>query len=448
MLMNHLGLDLTIIFLLILASGFFSCTEIAIIAARKTQIKKKAEDGDASARIIHSFHKDMERFLASVQIGLTIISSTAAAIGGVISVEVLKPIFQEIPNPAIQKISEGLSVAIVVIFVSYCTLTLGELVPKSLALRYPDKIALAMAKPMNILYKIFLPLAKVLTYSSRVVLKPFKISKNIIENTHGSEEEIKLMLKEGREQGLIDQTEQELIHSVFEFTDISVKEVMVPRPKIHALDINTSEEDLLKYAAEHKFSRYPVFKRGINEIIGLLNYKNIFESLANKQPLVLKNMLHPAYFVPETMKVSHLLKELQRRRMQMAIVINEYGSVEGLVTMEDLIEEIVGEIRDEYDTEEKPVERLKDGSLLIDASLSVRDLNMDYKLPIPESGEYETLGGFVLSQLQNMPRGGEIIQFGDYKYTIVDMDMRRIVKVKVEKIKPFVENLQSVKIAK
>ena len=147
------------------------------------------------------------------------------------------------------------------------------------------------------------------------------------------------------------------------------------------------------------------------------------------------------------MKVSHLLKELQRRRMQMAIVINEYGSVEGLVTMEDLIEEIVGEIRDEYDTEDKPVERLKDGSLVIDASISVRDLNTEYKLPIPESSQYETLGGFVLAQLQNMPRGGEIIQYDDYKYTIVDMDKRRIVKVKVEKLKSPVEKGDSLKIA-
>ena len=444
--MSGLTLDLTAIFLLILASGFFACTEIAIIAARKTQIKKLAEEGNKNAIIIHRFHRDMESFLASVQIGLTIILSTAGAIGGVVSVEVLKPVFEGIPYPFVQRFSESLSVAVVVVLVSYLTLTIGELVPKSLALRYPDKIALTMAEPMFLLYRLFSPLAKILTYSSRFILKPFKISREIIESTHGSEEEIKLMLKEGREQGLINQTEQELIHSVFEFTDISVKEVMVPRPKIYALNIDTSEEELLKYAAEHKFSRYPVYKNGINNILGLLNYKKIFESLANKQPLVLTTMLHPAYFVPETMKVSHLLKELQRRRMQMAIVINEYGSVEGVVTMEDLIEEIVGEIRDEYDTEEKPVERLKDGSLVIDASLSVRDLNTDYKLPIPESGDYETLGGFVLSQLQNMPRGGEIIQYGDYKFTIVDMDLRRIVKIKVETFKNLSDKPDQVKL--
>jgi putative hemolysin len=444
--MNGLALDLAVIVFLILLSGFFSCTEIAIIAARKSKIKQLAEEGNQNAIIIHHFHHDMESFLASVQIGLTIILSTAAAIGGVVSVEVLKPVFQESPYSLVQQFSESLAVAMTVMLISYLTLTLGELVPKSLALRYPDKIALTLAEPMFLLYRLFSPLAKVLTFSSRFILKPFNIPQEIIGSTHGSEEEIKLMLKEGREQGFINQTEQELIHSVFEFTDISVKEVMVPRPKIYALDIETTEEELLKYSAEHKFSRIPVYKNGLNNIIGLLNYKTIFESLANKQPLVLKNMLLPAYFVPETTKVSHLLKELQRRRMQMAIVINEYGSVEGLVTMEDLIEEIVGEIRDEYDIAEKPVERLKDGSLLTDASLSVRDLNADYGLPIPESGEYETLGGFVLSQLQNMPRGGEIIQHGDYKFTIVEMDSRRIVKVKVEKVKNLPEKLEQAKL--
>lgn len=446
--MEHLGLELSAIFILIFASGFFSCTEIAIIAVRKPRIRQLEEEGNKNAPIIRMFHQDMESFLASVQIGLTLISSTAAAIGGVVSVEVLKPLFQMIPSPAVQNFSEGLSVAVIVVLLSYLTLTFGELIPKSLALRYPEQIALTMARPMELLYKLFSPLALVLTKTSRLVMRIFKVSLDIQGvSPHGSEEEIKLMLKEGREKGFINQTEQELIHSVFEFTDISVKEVMIPRPKMQAIHIDTSEEALMKIAADHKYSRYPVYRNGINDIIGLLNYKKIFESLANKQGVDLKTMLHPAYFVPETMKVSHLLKELQRRRMQMAIVINEYGSVEGLVTMEDLIEEIVGEIRDEYDTEDKPVERLKDGSLVIDASLSVRDLKADYKLPIPESTQYETLGGFVLSQLQNMPRGGEIIRFGEYKYTIVDMDKRRIAKIKVEKIKNLSEKTESLKIA-
>jgi putative hemolysin len=232
---------------------------------------------------------------------------------------------------------------------------------------------------------------------------------------------------------------------VFEFTDISVREVMVPRPKMHLIQADTPVDEVLQYMGRHKFSRYPVYRKGINDIIGILYYKNMLDRLARKEPIVTKDLLHPVYFVPETMKVSHLLKELQRRRMQMAIVVNEYGSVEGLVTMEDLIEEIVGDIQSELDRGERPVERLKDGSLVVDASLSVRDLHDDYGLPIPESSDYETLAGFVMTQLQDMPRGGEIIQFENYKFTIVDMDERRIAKVKIEKAaKPVAPPIQHV----
>lgn len=183
---------------------------------------------------------------------------------------------------------------------------------------------------------------------------------------------------------------------------------MVPRPKIHAVQIDTPFQEILKYVTENKFSRYPVYRTNINDITGILYFKDLMSALIQEKAVHLKDLLHPAYFVPETMQVSHLLKELQRRRIQMAIVINEYGSVEGLVTMEDLVEEIVGEIQDEYDVEDRPVERLKDGSWVIDASLSVRDLNTDYGLPIPESANYETLGGFALSQLQNMPKGEKL----------------------------------------
>jgi magnesium and cobalt exporter, CNNM family len=426
-------IEAIVIFLLILLNGFFALSEIAIVAARKSHIKQLAEQGNRKARTVQLLQEDPERFLATIQIGMTLVSSMAAAVGGVAAVEVLKPIIQEIPFPVLQKASEGIALAIVVITISYFSLILGELVPKSLALRNPERFALWVGLPVEALARLSSLFIKIVTRSGRIFLWLLG-NKAVGERTFISEEEIKLMLREGREKGVFDSTEQELIHSVFEFTDISVKEVMVPRPKMYAIQIDTPPEQVLAYIAENKFTRYPVYKNDVTDICGLLYDKDFLGALAKKQPIVLKDLLHPAYFVPETMKVSRLLKELQRRRMQMAIVVNEYGSVEGLVTMEDLIEEIVGEIRDEFDIEERPVERLKDGSLVIDASLSVRDLREDYFLPLPESSEYETLGGFVLSQLQTLPRGGEIIQHGDYKFTIVDLDGRRIVKVKIEKV--------------
>lgn len=425
-------LEVLLIAGLILLNAFFSAAEISVITARRSNIKSLSEKGNHRASLLSQLQSEPERFLATVQIGVTLVGSAAAAVGGVVAIESIRPIFEGIP--LLNRISEAASVFTVVLIISYVTLVVGELVPKSLGLKYPEQIALAIVKPLKLMEKTLGPFVKTLTMSVRFFLKP--IGGKIIPGTFISEEEIKYLLKEGREKGVFDQTEQELIHSVFEFNDISVKEVMVPRPKIHAIQIDTPFDDILKYVTENKFSRYPVYRTNINDITGILYFKDLMAALIQdkgNRSVQLKELLHPAYFVPETMQVSRLMKELQRRRIQMAIVINEYGSVEGLVTMEDLVEEIVGEIQDEYDIEDRPVERLKDGSWVIDASLSVRDLRSDYGLPIPDSANYETLGGFALSQLQNMPKGGEIIQYGDYKFTIVDMDGRRIAKLKVEK---------------
>jgi putative hemolysin len=430
--MDDLWIKLILILLLILANGFFACSEIAIIAAKRTRMKQLMDEGHKAARIVHQLQGDPDRFFATVQVGITLVGALAGAVGGVAAVESLKPIIQELPHPALQRASEVIALGIVVVLITYLSLILGELVPKSLAFRYADEIALRVAVPIEWLSRLSSGVIRILTLSSRLILRPLGGSMPF-ERPFVSEEEVKLLLKEARERGIFSHTEQELIHSVFEFKDISVREVMVPRPKIHAIQVNIPIDQVIQYMEESKFSRYPVYGESMNEILGILYYKDFFGALAKKDPVVLRNLLHPVYYVPETMKVSYLLKELQRRRTQMAIVINEYGSVEGLVTMEDLVEEIVGEIQDEYDTEERPVERLKDGSLAIDASLSVRDLREDYGLAIPESSEYETLAGFVMAQLQDMPRVGEIIQHGEHKFTIVDMDGRRIVKVKVEK---------------
>lgn len=419
-----------IVFLIVL-NGFLAASEIALIAIRKSYVKQEAEKGRRWAKRVQQLQADPERFLATVQVGVTLTGLLSGAIGGIVAIQLFQPLFQVIPHPMIQTASEALALGLVVVIVGYLTLVIGELVPKSVALRYPDKVAPLIAAPIELVAKATAWANSLLSLSTRWLLKPFGV-KSAREGNFISEEEIKLLLTEGRERGVFDRTEQELILSVFQFNDIYVKEVMIARPKIRAIQATMSKEELLAYMAEYQFSRYPVYTKGINDIFGILHYKDVLRVIG-AAAFELKELVRPAYFAPETMKISRLLKEMQRRRIQMAIVINEYGSVEGIVTMEDLIEEIVGEIRDESDIEEKAVERLKDGTIVADASLSVRDLREDYGLAVPESPEYETLGGFVLHQLQDMPRGGEIIRFGGYKFTIVDMEHRRINKVKIEK---------------
>jgi putative hemolysin len=321
----------------------------------------------------------------------------------------------------------------VVLIISYFSLIFGELVPKILALKNPERIALFVVRPLEWFSRVASWGIRPLALSSRIVLRLFgKAAQG--EKVFISAEEINLLMKEGQEKGVFNKTEQELIRSVFEFTDMSVKEVMVPRPKMCAIQIDTPIPEVLRYIDENKFSRYPVYRKGLNDLVGILHQKNLVSLVAGGKSFPLQDLLHPIYYVPEAMKVSVLLKEMQRRRIHMAIVVNEYGSVEGLVTLEDLIEEIVGEIQDEYDTEEKPVERLKDGSILVDASMPVKDLVSEYGLQIPPSSDYETLGGFITYQIQGLPRGGEVFYHGDYKFTVVDLGDRRVSKVKVERI--------------
>lgn len=424
-------LETIFIFMLILINGFFAGSEVAVISLRRSRVQELVEAGDDRASTVQRLKDDPDRFLATIQIGINLVSTLASAIGGALAVRVIRPLLDRLPGGGLGVAGELVALGIVVIVITYLTIVFGELVPKSLGLRYAERVALAIAGPHEAISRWFSWIGRPLTASSRLILSLFRVAP---QGTTGfvSEEEIKLMVQEGKEQGIFDQTEQELIHSVFEFTETSVKEVMIPRPQIEAIELNTPLAEALKFVVETGYSRYPVYHKSLEDICGVLHYKDLLRLQLENREISLKTITHPAYFVPETMQVSQLLKELQRRRLSMAIVVDEHGGVDGLVTMEDLLEEIVGEIHDEYEATERAVERLRDGSLIIDASLSIKDLRDEYGLPFPESPVYETLAGFMLNQLQRIPKGGDIITYKGKKLTIVDMEGRRIARIKVE----------------
>ena len=252
-----------------------------------------------------------------------------------------------------------------------------------------------------------------------------------------SVEEVKSLIREGAAKGIFNETEKELIHGVFELADTPVKAVMVPRTEIHALEIHSTPSEAAASFIESGFSRIPIYDGELDHVVGVLYNKDFFKTLQQKTEFRIKDHLHPAFFVPSTLPISELLKQLQRRRLAMAMVVNEFGEVEGLATLEDLLEEIVGEIRDEYDREERgPVDRLPDGSMVIQGSALLKDLKTDFDLPFEESPDYHTLAGFLLAKLKRIPRGGEWVEENGYKLTIVDMEGRRIVKIKLEQTNP------------
>ncbi len=436
MMLENFWFEAVLIFVLILANGFFAASEIAVIATRKSRIDALLEKGVRSASAVAHLKNDPDRFLATVQIGVTLVSSLASAIGGAAAIGYLKPNIESLPIPLVARWAEAIAILVVVLPISYLSLVLGELVPKSLALRFSERIACLVAPLIDFLARISSFLVKLLTASSNAVLWTFG-GKETEGASFISVEEVKSLIREGAAKGIFNETERELIHSVFEFADTPVKAVMIPRTEIHALEVHASLVDVAKNFVDSGFSRIPVYEGELDRVIGILYNKDIFKALQEPTGFRTRDYLHPAFFVPSSLPISELLKQLQRRRLAMALVVNEFGEIEGLATLEDLLEEIVGEIRDEYDREERGiVERMADGSMVIQGSALLKDLKTDFGLPFEESSDYLTLAGFVLAKLKRIPRGGEWVDHNGYRLTIVDMEGRRIVKIKLDQSKP------------
>ena len=424
--------EILLIAILILLSGYLAGTEIAVVTARKTRIKQMAESGRTNARVLLKLKEEPDRFLATIQIGITLMGVLASAIGGAASVKVIEPLLKGIPIKIISLAAEPIAIGMVVVIITYFSLIFGELVPKSIALMHPEPIGLWTARSIDAFSKAISIFVRILTFSTAIVLSPFG-RKPFTERAYVTEEEVKMLIREGGKHGVFEPTEEKILQSVFEFTDMSAKEVMVPDTQMVTVPIDQSPQEILSLIEEEQFSRYPVFGKELNDIRGILYAKDFLTLFAKTGKVDVRKVIKPPFFIPETMKISLLLKEMQKRRVHMALVVDEYGGISGLVTIEDLLEEIVGEIRDEHDIE-SPVIQLTDGTLLIDASISLKDLKEDYQLLLPESPEYETLGGFLITTLQKIPQSGDTVVIEGKRIRIVEMVGQRISKVKLEKL--------------
>ena len=437
--MQELLFEIFFIAVLILLNGYLAGTEIAVVTARKSTIQQMAASGKRNAKIFLKLKEEPDRFLATIQIGITGVSVLASAVGGVAAIEVIKPALQAIPVKAISVAAEPIAIGIVVVIITYFSVIFGELVPKSIALMHPENVGLWTARTIEAFSKVTSIFVKILTFSTSIVLRPFG-RKPFTERAYITEEEVKMLIKEGGKHGVFEPTEEKILQSVLEFTDMSAKEVMVPDTQMVAIQIDKSPQEILSLIEEEQFSRYPVFGKELNDIRGILYAKDFLTLVSKTGQVDIRKIVKPPFFIPETMNISLLLREMQRKRIHMALVVDEYGGISGLVTIEDLLEEIVGEIRDEHDIE-SPVIHLPDGTILIDASISLRDLKEDHSIPLPESSEYETLGGFLMATLQKIPQVGDVVVTEAKRISIVEMVGQRIAKVKLEKMpEPAQEN--------
>lgn len=426
--------DIILISTLILLNGFFAASEIALISLRKSRVRHLVKTGHPSAKRVQHLQEEPERFLATVQIGVTLVGSLASALGGIIAIERIKPMLQSVPVDFISKAAEPLAVGLVVSAIVYVTLVVGELVPKSLAIRYSEQLAFFTAFPIDALSRFFRPVLRVLTASNECVLKAFNLHEQQ-EPVLVSEDEVKYLIREGRKHGVFEPSEEDLIHSVFRFTDTVVKEVMVPRTEITAVEAESDLDAILRTMNEQGFSRLPVYRETIDNVIGIVYLKDILALHMENKPFELPAVLRKPYIVPPNKNVSVLLKEMREKRIHLALVGDEYGGTDGLVTMEDLIEEIVGDIRDEQEKELREIHEVAANRYVIDGRADIGKVNEKLGILLPED-EFETIGGFVLGLFGRLPVEGDQIKYENLLITVLRLRRNRISRVRVLKYAP------------
>ncbi len=427
--MGSAWIQILIILLLIIANGFFSSSEIALISARRSRIKQLAEKGHKKAQLVSKLQNKPDVFLATIQVGITLVGTLASVVGGAKLVDHLKLWLEKIPLQAVQNSSESIAIAIVVVVITYLLLVLGELVPKYLALAYPERVAFRTVGPVHVLSNLTFFFVRLLSNSSRFLVSLF-VKGLPKESGFISDEELKFIVREGKTKGIFDQTEEELIRSALEFTDTTVRNAMTPRTEIVALDKNAGQQKVIRAMTELGFSRIPVYQENLDHVVGIIYAKDIINLLQNRELIILEDILRNPYFVPDSMKISELLKNFQKKRLHMAIVLDEFGGTAGLITLEDIVEEIVGEIRDEYDREEEEeIYLLSDNLAIVNAGLFIGEFNQKFKTDLAE--EYNTVGGYITGTLGRIPLLDEEIKLGDLTFVIFDKVGPRLKKIKV-----------------
>lgn len=425
-----------ILFLVVLIAlnAFFAASEIALISLNDNKIRMMAEDGDKKAKILTNLLGEPSKFLATIQIGITLAGFLASAFASENFSDPLVSLLIKLGAPVSASLLKTIAVILITIILSYFTLVLGELVPKRIAMNKAEKIAWFAANPLYILSKIASPFVKMLTASMNVFVRLFGVDPNA-ENEQVTEEEIRMMVDVGEEKGAIHETEKLMINNIFEFNNKTVSEVMTHRTDIAALPIEASLSEVIAFINHEKYSRIPVYEENIDNIVGVLQSKYLFQYLtnnSNSETFHLRDVVREPYYVPDSKRTDELFKELQLNKTHLAVIIDEYGGTAGIVTLEDLIEEIVGNIFDEDDEVELEFEKIDENTYMINGATSL-DAVQDYlgvELPIEE---YETLSGFLVGQLGRIPGRDDksSLEFNSLMFKVEEVDEKRIAKVKV-----------------
>jgi putative hemolysin len=438
-------LQIVAVAILILANGFFVAAEFALVSMRDTRVEQMIALGVPGAASVRRLQRDLDGFLPAVQLGVTLCSLALGWIGEPLAAELFYGWMEGLPHAIV--FAHIASVAVGFALITYLHVLLGELVPKSLALRRAENLAIAVAGPMLFFMAVTRPAVRLLQNSARVVLRMFRVPMTAEASAH-SPEELKLIATAARRMGVLPAFQERLIHRALEIDEIPVREIMTPRQKMVSMPGDTLIEAASASVIDHQHSRVPVYDetRGPEHIIGVVYAKDLarlmhFRRTAGTRSAVapfvelrVSQVMRDVLMVPETKTVLDLIGEFQKRRRQMAIVVDEYGSTVGLVTVEDAIEQLTGELNDEFDDPARPVLTTASGALLLEGSVNLRDLETQMQWKLPRDGGVETLAGFLLMRLGKIPRGGESVVFEGRRMTVTEMDGRRIKQIRVEPV--------------
>jgi putative hemolysin len=426
--------EVLIIFVLLIANGIFAMSEIAIVSARKTRLQQLAEEGNASAQTALDLATNSSQFLSTVQIGITLIGILAGAFGGATLAEGIASGLATIPQ--LMPYSEAIGVGIVVVVITYLSLIIGELVPKRVALNNPERIAASVAGPMNALSRVASPLVRLLSGSTDVIIRLLGIKPS--DEPAVTEEEVKVLIEQGTQVGVFHPVEQDMIEGVLRLGERSVAAVMTPRTQIVWIDLNDPAEEIYRKVVGSHHSRFPVARESLDNFLGIILAKDLLAQHWQGQPLDLKSLLREPLFVPETMPALRLLELFKKKGTHVAMVLDEYGGVQGMITHNDILEDIAGNVSVPGEPAEPQAVRREDGSWLVDGLLHIDRLKEIFdldELPREELSLYQTVGGFVVDQFGNIPSAGQSFAWEGLRFEVVDMDAHRVDKVLVQKAK-------------
>jgi len=416
--------------LLIALNAFFAASEIALISLNENKLRYMAEEGNKKASQLLKILGDPSKFLATIQIGITLAGFLASAFAADTFAEPLVELIKKTQIPVSETVLKNIAVIFITLVLSYFTLIFGELVPKRLAMKKTETISFFVVSPLIALSTVTSPFVKLLSVSTNFVVRLFGIDP-AAEEEMVTEEEIRMLVDVGEEKGAIDENEREMINNIFEFDNKEVCDIMTHRTEIVGIPITASIKEIMDIVKEAKFTRYPVYEENIDDIIGILNIKDFIQLTEDRNDFCLKNIIRQPYYVPSSKKADELFRELQSTKTHMAVVIDEYGGTAGIVTIEDLLEEIVGNIFDEYDEEEKEFEKLDENTFIISGVTSLDRVTevLDVDLPVDD---YDTLSGFIIGQLGRIPEEGETpeVEFEEIVFKVEKVEEKRIARVK------------------